>query len=364
MKKIKKSIKQPKLLSTEIIEDRDMLDALRRAIVFENGPAKQISCYYCGERHGPLQLEDTTFRSEVPDEWTCSKGHVMTSRGWEWSDVANMYQIAHRMIRLGICKIVSKSNKHTYYRLTDRQRATNLVKNSEKHFRGELLPVQPKTEDLPNDLFDNIVGYEDVKRLMKKVVVADTPIHLLLIGPPASAKTMFQMELEKLPGSYFTDGANVSKAGLNDILFNNEIRYLLIDEMEEMEDKDVAGLVSFMQTGRLSETKFGRSRIKHSKTWVFGSCNTTERFSQKLLSRFLKLEFSLYSYDQFMEIVIRTLGKTRPGMTRTTAEKIGSAVWNKLGTKDMRDVVKIASLVDDNEKDLDFVIETLTKYKQ
>lgn len=344
---------KPRSLDTEIIDDVELLQALKSAIQYEANSKPKI-CWMCGQAC-PI--------TDIPDKWTCDKGHAVEQLGWEWMDVATTYTTISHMVRLGMARVKYKSNKHTHYLLTDRQRASDLISNSEKHKAGGLIPKQPSATELPDDLFGSIVGHEDVKKLMKKVITADEPIHVLLIGPPASAKTMFQIEIEKLPGAFFIDGANVTKAGLTDMMFNQEIRYLEIDEMEEMSDNDVAGLISFMQTGRLSETKYGRTRTKTMKTWVIGSCNNTKGFSSKLLSRFLTIEFSEYSYDQFLEIVIRVLQRSRPTMTQGTIEKIGEAVWSELRSRDIRDVIKIAALVSDNEKDLGWIIKTLSHHK-
>jgi len=52
------------------------------------------------------------------------------------------------------------------------------------------------------------------------------PIHIALAGPPASAKTIFMKCLLALPNSYFIDGSNMSKSGLHDYIFNNDIKFL------------------------------------------------------------------------------------------------------------------------------------------
>jgi ATP-dependent protease Clp ATPase subunit len=62
---------------------------------------------------------------------------------------------------------------------------------------------------------------------------SDSVVHILLVGPPASAKTMFLTSLmHHLKSSYFADGANSTKAGMIDYLFENRPRYLLIDEIQ------------------------------------------------------------------------------------------------------------------------------------
>jgi holliday junction DNA helicase RuvB len=61
------------------------------------------------------------------------------------------------------------------------------------------------------DVFDDIYGHEHIKRLFGLALRSDEPTHILLSGPPASAKTMFLMSLRQhLKDSYFVDGGNVA----------------------------------------------------------------------------------------------------------------------------------------------------------
>lgn len=96
------------------------------------------------------------------------------------------------------------------------------------NFCKMLIAKITKTEN--NRLFESIIGYDHIKRLFRMALDSDSAIHILLSGPPASAKTMFLTSLmHKLRNSYFTDGANSTKAGIIDYLFSSSYRYLLID---------------------------------------------------------------------------------------------------------------------------------------
>ena len=63
------------------------------------------------------------------------------------------------------------------------------------------------TESKASTLFNYIIGYNDVKRLVMLALDSDEQSHILLSGPPASAKTMFLESLIKLKKSYFVDGS-------------------------------------------------------------------------------------------------------------------------------------------------------------
>jgi Holliday junction DNA helicase RuvB len=44
-------------------------------------------------------------------------------------------------------------------------------------------------EEVTDNFFEYIIGYYDVKRYVTMSINADEPVHILLVGPPASAKT-------------------------------------------------------------------------------------------------------------------------------------------------------------------------------
>jgi predicted ATPase with chaperone activity len=48
------------------------------------------------------------------------------------------------------------------------------------------------------DAFDDIIGHEHIKRLFGLALRSQGPNHILLSGPPASAKTMFLLSLRVL----------------------------------------------------------------------------------------------------------------------------------------------------------------------
>jgi replication-associated recombination protein RarA len=209
-------------------------------------------------------------------------------------------------------------------------------------------------------LFDSIVGYSDVKRLFQLSLCSEKPVHLLLVGPPASAKTLFMMECMKLERSYFTLGSHSTKSGMLDYLFDKRPRYLIVDEIEHMPMKDQTALLSLMETGILAETKFQKTRNTHLKTWVYATSNSTERMLTPLLSRFVVLRFKQYSFGSFQEVCTHILG--REGVTSDIAAAIAEAVWTKLKSKDIRDCIKIGRLAKTKE-DVEWISHTLRAYR-
>jgi hypothetical protein len=88
-------------------------------------------------------------------------------------------------------------------------------------------------------LFDDIYGYDNIKRLFSMALESSHgTCSILLSGPPASAKTLFLQSLIKLQDSYFIDCSNATKSGLVDYIFNNKPKYLLLDELDKLSNKD------------------------------------------------------------------------------------------------------------------------------
>ena len=119
------------------------------------------------------------------------------------------------------------------------------------------------------DIFEEVIGYFDIKRLFEMAIAAEEPVHILLGGPPASAKTVFMRSLLKLSPSYFTNGTNTTKVGMIDYIFENRLKYLLIDEIDKMQNRDQVFLLNLMETGIVSETKHQKTRNMKAKIWVF-----------------------------------------------------------------------------------------------
>lgn len=213
----------------------------------------------------------------------------------------------------------------------------------------------------PEPLFENIVGYSDVKRLFHLSISSEKPVHMLLVGPPASAKTLFMLECMRLERSYFTLGSHSTKSGMIDYLFDKRPRYLIVDEIEHMPMKDQTALLSLMEAGIISETKFQKTRNTHLKTWVFASSNATDRMLTPLLSRFVVLHFKQYSLGSFHEVCAHILG--REGVPPDIATAIAEAVWTKLKSKDIRDCIKIGRLAKTKE-DVEWIVQTLRAHKQ
>lgn len=100
--------------------------------------------------------------------------------------------------------------------------------------------------------------------------------------------------------------------------------------------------------------------LKSKNLKVFATTNNLDALSRPLRSRFMEFHLAQYTFEQFSEIARRLLSK-RYGHSKQVADEIAAAVWNELGSKDIRNVLSIAKLVHSIE-DVSWVVKTSKKY--
>jgi Holliday junction DNA helicase RuvB len=186
--------------------------------------------------------------------------------------------------------------------------------------------------------------------------------HTLLTGPPASAKSLFMLQIEKYMQSkvYFAEGAFTTKAGLQKFVSENQHKeIIIIDEIDKMPIKDQEGLLTMMERGYFTSTKVRNTRTVKADVVIFATSNSTERLSKPLLSRFTVFEIPEYTYEEFEAISVRVIKK----LPQNTIIQIASSIW-KEGSRDIRDVLKIAKLCNpaDTEEDIKRLISIHHKY--
>jgi len=314
--------------------------------------------YLSDDRDGDrerLLWEIVNFEENPPD-----RGEYALT-GFEWYEVHGDSRTLNSLVTRGILNILFKSNKSCTYEVSDRE----AVKSALSDYRGMITP--PDEEDfIPPDLFDIIIGHEGKKEIINRSISSNEPVHGLLYGVPASAKSLMLEELNRLPRSKFILGSNLSKAGLYDTLLNekDKPRFLIIDELDKIDDQaNLAALLSLMERGIITETKYKRHRQMKLKCWVFASANRIDRIPAELMSRFLLLKFKPYSDTEFIDIAVNVLTK-REGVNESIALYISKQVIDKLDSLDVRDVVKIARLMKgDTKGEVDHVVNILAKQK-
>ena len=260
--------------------------------------------------------------------------------GWRWYEVGAYTATITKLIVAGLVRISFKSNSETRYQLTDEGKAAVEGKLTEE---GDNIIYLPAPEFDADTMFSDIIGYDNIKTLLRESLQLDKPIHVLLIGPPALAKSMFLWDIERAFGDQAMPllGSATSHAGLWDLLADRRPKVVLVDELEKMSLTDMAGLLSLMQTGRIIRAKVGRKLDVHVNAWVIGAVNRTNKMPVELLSRFAKCTLTEYSSREFREVVTNVL-ISQEDTSKEAAQEISIRLVGK--THDVRDAIRVARL--------------------
>jgi len=283
--------------------------------------------------------------------------------GWGWYDTGGDPRTLNKLSCLPnqILKVVFKSNKYCAYRALDLVALEKALADYEGTFTQEAVAL---AEQMPSDLFRFVVGHEDKKDILQRSLKAEKPVHCLLWGSVASAKTLILEDLARLPHNRFVLGSSLTKAGLFDVLYNERPRYLILDELDKIGDaENLAGLLSLMHKGYITETKYRRHRTLRLKTWVFASANEISHLPKELLSRFLLLRFRDYTDDEFYEVVVNVL-EDQESIPRDLGIYIAEKVLKELSSRDVRDAIKCARLLKSKTKEeVDSIVSILKRQR-
>jgi Holliday junction DNA helicase RuvB len=78
------------------------------------------------------------------------------------------------------------------------------------------------------------------------------------------------------------------------------------------------------------------------------------------MSRFVVLAVPEYTFEEFMKIAAKRLAEEKND--KFTAYFIAEKVWNELGSRDIRDVIKIARL-SDNIDNVSVVVDIVKRHR-
>lgn len=257
--------------------------------------------------------------------------------GWRSRDAGVWPGTLTRLRMEGYLEDAYESNSYHGYRLSRKAKAVVLT--------GE--PSHPQLQherlEIPDDMFQDIIGHEEVKELLRACLLADKPVHVLLAGPPALAKTLFLWEIERVGGerAVWLVGSATSKAGLWDLVAERQPHVILIDEMDKMNAADTAALLSIMEGGRLVRAKKGRKLDTLVEVRVVGATNVEGKLSPELRSRFAIKRLGTYGREEFRRVVKGVLVR-REDIKADVAEEIARRLEGR--SQDVRDAVRVARL--------------------
>ena len=257
--------------------------------------------------------------------------------GWSWRHVRIWPATLSRLFKDGYLENVFRSNSYTGYRLSELGKKLVASADSPE-------PVQTNNEPIQADgLFGDIIGHEDVKELITACLLAEKPVHVLLAGPPALAKSLFLWDIEQAAGerAIWLVGSATSKAGLWDLVAERQPQIILIDELDKMNAADTAALLSMMEGGRLVRVKKGRELNFAYPLRVVAASNRLSMLSPELKSRFAIRKLFAYNRSDYLTVVRGVLSR-REGLDQELADEVVRRLDGL--SQDVRDAIRVARL--------------------
>jgi holliday junction DNA helicase RuvB len=174
-----------------------------------------------------------------------------------------------------------------------------------------------------------------------------------------------EWKCRKNSNCFYFDGTGLSGRGLFDYLASHKgAKIIFIDEIDKLNKKEQTSLYNMMETGKVI---YQTAKIHYNFVMpglkVFATSNSIERLNKPLKSRFAIFRLPEYDYEEFLQIGIKLLSHEYK-LPEQTSEYVIHAVWNKLNSRDVRDLLKIAKIVrkNDSPQDIEQLVEVQLKY--
>jgi len=272
-----------------------------------------------------VQYEDDHYRDEY-------------YAGWEWKTVHTSPGSINRMISAGIVDFNESrsSRRSSYYSLRSREDTRSALQLGETDDTAEGGPQFDA-----DGLFEMVIGHDRVKQLLRFSLKAERPVHVLLHGPVATAKSLLLEDIGRLPGAQMYLGSTTTKSGLVQMMINYKPTYLVIDEIDKMPTEDRQPLLSLMASGKVYRLQSGRNDQVSMQTRVFAGANDVGKVDPPIFSRFVKIAIPAYSHQEFVETAKWVLTRQQglgPDMALLVANMVSQH------TLDIRQAVYVARM--------------------
>jgi len=138
------------------------------------------------------------------------------------------------------------------------------------------------TKEAFADLFDtnvapDIIGNDTAKKLITLQLLTnpleDEKFHIMLIGVPASGKSVIIKEVSDIRPKANYMASNITRVGLREKAGESDGSLISIDEMDKLSSETLNGLLELMQFGRISVDIHNQHYSIKAKVNVLCACN-------------------------------------------------------------------------------------------
>jgi len=177
-------------------------------------------------------------------------------------------------------KCTYHSNKHTFWAFAvPIEEVEKRLREFEELTSRATIPEEEKVEDIPEDFWATVEGYDDLRDLIVRSIKANNPVHILFVGPPSTGKTVMLMEIERREGivpsqasryiSTILAGAVAAITGINEEDLDYSLKRRFVREDLYRHNRAMANIVIEAVKGQFgSELKLDKPSVKVSGVLV------------------------------------------------------------------------------------------------
>jgi len=209
------------------------------------------------------------------------------------------------------------------------------------------------------EIFNRIYGHELIKQLLKSIIHASAPVHLLLAGPPGCGKTEFCKALKEYYPELviWLEGESVTVAGIIQQLVERPLaKFIIYNEVGDAKPPVRLALLEILENGTVSKTmKTETFKINHP-IWFIGTTNEIKNIPKQFLNRLIVKQIQPYTEEQFIAVGVFTAMKQ--GVSKEVAEHIAELVLCKLGITQLRkcrDLARMSKTIADVDMNIELI---------
>jgi len=282
---------------------------------------------------------------EYNDKYQCNPPKQPQDIVFQYSDVGVHWGTLMKLSKKRIIDIKWTSNSGAHYYVPDITKLQEYIE----------LAKQPKIQEpqqLKDPDFSDIIGHEYAKQLINLALTTlkkyGTPVHILLIGPPASAKSMF-LEAFVAVGGRYVSMVSATKAGLRDALTSSIPPYLCVDEIDKASREDTEIFLELLQRGTITITMSNKTTtVDAKKLIVIATANDIDKLSQPLKSRFIIVKTRELNKEEKIQLTKQLL-ETNKIQSSMTAEEIVQELGELWNARLIHKIVQLAKVSDMKE---------------
>lgn len=216
--------------------------------------------------------------------------------------------------------------------------------------------------------FSEIIGYDEIKDILRRALTSNEKVQIYLCGPAASGKSLFMLAIRdifKEECLYVKCSTTTVQAFFQKLeKLQKKVKKVVFDELDKWNKKEQTKLYDFFETG-ITDFEYKTMDDIHiymPNVQIFCAGNSTKVLNEPLKSRLTIFNFKEYTDEEFTVICAIKLNDLQ-----ISEEIITTVIAYKLEkqNKDVRRVLDLAQLIktSDTPETVRKLMETTDKYQ-